>query len=485
MTGGFGWGRGMKASLACVLGILALSVEQAVAAENWPQFRGHNASGVAENSRPPAKIGPNEGVKWSVEVPWSPSSPVIWDGRIFLTTFQNGQLETRCHNRADGRLLWTRGIKIDAVEDFHRSDGSPAASSPATDGRHVVSYFGSFGVVCHDVDGKELWRHPLPLTLSAGQYGTGTSPIIVGDRVLISRDQHRFSTLLALDVKTGKKLWETPRPESSGSFGTPAHWRNNGVDEIVLAAVSRLKGYDLKTGQERWMVEHVTGYVCTTAFVADGMLFFGGFSNDTADSPLPTWEEFYKKNDKNGDGIVAFAELAESSIDYWRGVDVNRDGKFSKEDWDLMAAEAKAARSENVMLAVKPGGKGNITESHVAWRYRKALPYVPSPIHYDGRIYFVKDGGIISSLNAKTGEPHYAQERLPAALGPYYASPVAAGGQLYVASVPGKLTVIKAGGEKPEILHQVDFGERILASPAIVGDIIYVRTDKRLWAFGQ
>ncbi len=485
MAGRFGWRGGMKASPASVLGLLAFTFATSAAAENWPQFRGHNASGVAADSRPPAKIGPTEGVKWSVEVPWSPSSPVIWDGRIFLTTFQNGQLETHCHNRADGRLLWTRGIKVDAVEDFHRSDGSPAASSPATDGRRVVSYFGSFGLVCHDLDGKELWRHPLPLALSAGQYGSGTSPIIVGDTLVLCRDLHRFSTLLALDVRTGKKLWETPRPEASGSFGTPVHWRNNGADEIVIAANSRLKGFDLKTGKERWLVENVTGYVCTTAFVADGMLFFGGFSNDTVDSPLPTWEEFYKKNDKNGDGVVAFSELAEASIDYWRGVDANRDGKFSKEDWDIMAAEAKAVRSENVMLAVKPGGTGNITETHVAWRYRKALPYVPTPIFYDGRIYFVRDGGIISSLNARTGEPHYAQERLPGALGPYYASPVAAGGQLYVASVPGKLTVIKAGGDKPEILHQVDFGERILASPAIVGDLIYVRTDKRLWAFGK
>ncbi len=462
---------------------VCLAPFRAGAAENWPQFRGPNASGVAAEAHPPAKIGPGENVKWSVEVPWSPSSPCIWGERIFLTTFTAGQLETRCHRRADGKLLWARGIKPEGVEDFHRSDGSPAASTPATDGRYVVSYFGSFGVVCYDVEGKELWRVPLPLALSAGQYGTGTSPIIVGERVVISRDQHRFSTLLALDVKTGKKLWETPRPDSSGSFGTPVHWQNNGTDEIVLAAVGRLKGYDLKTGAERWLVENVTGYVCTTPVVADGRLFFAAWSNDTADSPLPTWEEFYKRYDKNGDGIVSFSEVPEERIDYWRGVDANRDGKFSKEDWDIMKAES--TRSENVVVAVKPGGTGNITETHVAWRYRKGLPYVSSPIHFGGRLYFVKDGGILSSLDATTGEPSYAQERLPNAPGSYYASPVAADGRLYLASVPGKLTVVKVGGEKPEILHQVDFGERILASPAIVGDVIYVRTDKRLWAFGK
>lgn len=464
---------------------IALPVASLLAGENWPQFRGANTSGVSASGRPPTQIDPKAGAAWSVEVPWSPSSPVIWGDRIFLTTFHDGQLETRCHDRADGRLRWARGVKPEAVEDFHRSDGSPAASSPATDGRRVVSYFGSFGLICHDPDGRELWRHPLPLALSAGQYGSGTSPILVGDTVVLCRDLYRFSALLALDARTGKKLWETPRPEASGSFGTPVHWKNDGVDEIVVAANSRLKGFDLRTGKERWLVENVTGYVCTSAFVADGMLFFGGFSNDTADSPLPTWDEFYKKYDKNGDGIVSFDEIDEARIDYWRGVDANRDGKFSKEDWDIMSAEAKAVRSENVMLAVKPGGTGNIGDTHVAWRYRKALPYVPTPIYYEGRIYFVRDGGIISSLDAKTGEPRYAQERLPAAPGSYYASPVAANGRLYVASVAGKLTVIQAGGEKPEVLHQAEFGERILATPALAGDAIYVRTDKRLWAFGK
>jgi outer membrane protein assembly factor BamB len=219
--------------------------------------------------------------------------------------------------------------------------------------------------------------------------------------------------------------------------------------------------------------------------VADGRLYFGAFSNNVADSPLPTWPEFYKKYDKDGDGIVAFAEIAETSIDYWRGVDANRDGKFSKEDWDLMDTEARAVRSENVMLAVQPGGTGNITETHVAWRYRKALPYVATPLHYRDRLYFVRDGGILSSLHAQTGEPHYAQERLPGAPGAYYASPVAADGRLYLLSVAGKLTVVAAGGEKPEVLHQADFRERVLATPAIAGHAIYVRTDKRLWAFGR
>ena len=136
------------------------------------------------------------------------------------------------------------------------------------------------------------------------------------------------------------------------------------------------------------------------------------------------------------------------------------------------------------MIAVKPGGRGDISETHVAWKYRRALPYVPCPLLYEGRLYFVKDGGLISSLDPKTGEPFYAQERLPAN-GNYYASPVAADGRIYVASLPGKLTVVRAGGAKPEALHTADFGERILATPAIIGKNIYLRTQTKLYAFGE
>ena len=114
-------------------GLTSLSAQDA-AASQWPQFHGANASGLSAGAKPPVKVGPGEGVVWSIEVPWSPSSPAIWGERIFLTTFRNGELETRCHDQADGRLRWARGVKPGAVEDFHRSDGSPAASSPATDG---------------------------------------------------------------------------------------------------------------------------------------------------------------------------------------------------------------------------------------------------------------------------------------------------------------------------------------------------------------
>jgi len=135
-------------------------------------------------------------------------------------------------------------------------------------------------------------------------------------------------------------------------------------------------------------------------------------------------------------------------------------------------------------VAVKPGGAGNISQTHVAWKGTRGLPYVASPLLYNGRIYFVKNGGMLSSLDATSGKTYYLQERVEAP-GNYYSSPVAADGKIYLASVTGKLTVVKAGGEKPEILHQADFGERIYASPALAEDKLYLRTRSNLYAFGR
>ena len=171
---------------------------------------------------------------WSIDVPWSPSSPCIWGGRIFLTTFSDGELQTRGYDQRDGTLLWTRGSKAEKLEKFHPLDSSPAASTPACDGRHVVSYFGSLGVICHDRMGRELWRHPLPIAISGGSYGSGASPILVGKFVILSRDQDRDSSLLALDVTTGRTAWEAPRPDASGSFGTPVIWENQGRRQIII-----------------------------------------------------------------------------------------------------------------------------------------------------------------------------------------------------------------------------------------------------------
>jgi outer membrane protein assembly factor BamB len=452
-----------------------------IAPPNWPQFRGPNASGVAAEATPPVNISPTNGVLWQAEVSASPSSPCVWGNRIFLTTFDDGEFKTLCFDSQTGKPLWSRALKTDKLETFHHREGSPAAPTPATDGQKVVSYFGSFGLVCHDFNGKELWRHPLPLSMSGGGFGTGSSPIIAGNLVVLNRDQDQNSRLLAFYLESGKTAWETPRPEATGSFGTPIVWKNGDAEEIVTPGSVRLNGYDLKTGHERWAFEGVTGYACTTPVVGDGMLFFAGWAPGKADAPWPSWERYLEQHDKNKDGVVTFDEFSDSEREFARGMDVNHDGKITREDWDII--KARTAKSENVLVAIKSGGRGDISQTHAAWKFNRGLPYVASPLFYEGRVYLIRDGGMMSSFDAKTGNQYYTQERLEAP-GSYHASPVAADGRIYLVSETGKLTVVKAGGDKPEILHQADFGERIVATPALVGDKLYLRTDSKLYAFG-
>ena len=190
-----------------------------------------------------------------------------------------------------------------------------------------------------------------------------------------------------------------------------------------------------------------------------------------------------KPADTDNDGVVTLEEMTAANMGaFFKALDFNADGKITPDD--LAAMQAQMAKGENVLVAIKPGGKGVLNESQIAWKQTKGLPYVPSPLFYKDSVYIVRDGGIISSYDAKTGKPHYQQERLDA-IGNYYASPVAADGRIYVASLNGRVTVLEAGGEMPKVLNRADFGERISATPALVGKVIYYRTVTALYAFGK
>jgi len=243
-----------------------------------------------------------------------------------------------------------------------------------------------------------------------------------------------------------------------------------------------LKGYDVASGEERWSVSRVPHAGCTTPVLGDGLLFYAGWAPGKGDSPFPSWKDFSAKNDKNGDGSVTPDELEPAMRGFHKAIDTDHDGRVTEKDFELL--NSFMAKGENVLVAVKSGGRGEITESHVVWKATRGLPYVPSPLFHQGRVYLLKDGGMVSSFDAKNGTPFYEQERL-GAIGNYYASPVAADGRIYAASLDGKVTVFKAGGAKPEVLHQADFHERIAATPALVGQRLYLRTQTKLYAFGN
>lgn len=472
----------MNHGICCA--VLLLAATRALAAESWwPQFRGPNCSGVSETARPPAAFGPGTNQVWKVPVPSGLSSPVVWDNRIFLTAFNQGKLEVRCYASKDGKLLWKESVPVEKFEEYHATEGSPAASSCATDGRRVVSYFGSFGLVCHDFAGQEVWRHPLPVAESAGGFGTGSSPTLAGGRVLLNRDLIKGCSLLAVDLKSGKDAWEAASAEIAPGFGSSILWKSQGRDVIVKSGSLKLKAYDLENGAELWTLAGLPSFTCTTPVVGDGLLFFAGWAPGKGDSPMPAFEQTAANFDKNKDGAITAEEVKGTPLEsFFRAQDINSDGKITAED--VSAMNAMMAKGENVLVAVRPGGQGELEESHVAWKQTRGLPYVPSPLYYQGRIYLVKDGGMVSCYDAKTGQPYYQQERL-GALGSYYASPIAADGRVIVASLDGKVTVFAAGGDLPKILHQSDFKERIAATPALAGNRLYVRTPTALYAFGK
>lgn len=197
---------------------------------------------------------------------------------------------------------------------------------------------------------------------------------------------------------------------------------------------------------------------------------------------MPTWAAM-SQMDKNKDAALTPDEVKGTDMEsFFRSLDGNRDGKITKEDMDGLAAIM--AKGENVLVAVKPGGKGELSANDVAWKQTRGLPYVSSPLHYRGRVYLVKDGGMASCFDAKTGKVFYQQERLNA-IGNYYASPVAADGRVFFASLNGKVTVVEAGGDAPKISHAAEFGERLAATPALVENNIYLRTPTALYAFGK
>ena len=174
----------------------------------WPQFRGPGGSGVADGQKPPVEIGPDKNVRWKVAVPPGASSPIVVGDKLVITAFEDGKLYTIAYNRADGSEAWRTHAPAATIEPYHKTEGSPAASTPATDGEHIVSYFGSCGMFCYDLDGHELWRHEMPTAATVAEFGTGVSPVISDGVVVLMRDESKAPQIIALDIATGKPKWE-------------------------------------------------------------------------------------------------------------------------------------------------------------------------------------------------------------------------------------------------------------------------------------
>lgn len=463
----------------------------------WPQFRGNDANLVVMDQQIPEQFGPDTNCVWKIEIPAGSSSPVIWNDHLFLTGHDAGKLFVVCYRRSDGALQWQREFPYDLEEDFFHAHCSPAASTSCTDGKTVVSYFANYGMMAHDFEGNLLWKKEYAPERLA--FGSGTSPILDGNRLYLVRDVPTASAAFCFDITTGKEIWMTPRPGTMGNFTTPVIWRHDDSVELVVASAGRVDAYDCQTGTSRWTVKDTPLFVCPSPVAANDLLVVGAWTtahatgderkNSGFDESLEMTEEqktdpdaFLQRFDANKDGMIAPDELPESRArDAFRFLDLNNSKKLERPEVVAMF-EDKPAPGRNVMVAIRAGGQGDITKTHVAWESTRNLPYVASPIVYEDHVYYVKKGGLLTRLNLRDGGDGMTK-RLDVG-GEYYATPLVVDGKMLIAAERGTVLVIDPS-DKMKVLAKNQLGESIAATPAVVDNTLYVRTDKHLFAFGD
>ncbi len=451
----------------------------------WPQFRGPGGLGLGTGKPPIAFSAEKDAEKnllWKVEVPHGHSSPCIWENKIFLTGLDQNKLITFCLDRTNGTELWRAVAPVDKIESTHRI-GSAAAPTPCTDGELVYVYFGSFGLLAYDLKGQEIWNKPLPVPVV--EFGTGASPILAGGNVIIVSDQDTGGYLLAVDARTGTDVWRVDRSDFRRSFSSPFLWKHDDTEEIIIAGSLWVRSYEVKNGQERWSCHGVARVSNATPTAGDGMLLVSSWNigGDESDRIIvPPFEEFMLTNDKDKDGMIVKEEFPNGPLkSRFSQIDVNKDERVTHDEYNH--TRSMFARAENQLFTIKPGGKGDITATHLLWKTNKHLPYVSSPLWYNGRIYAMKNGGLASCYEAKDGNILYQAERVDAA-GDYYSSSIGANGCLYIASQKGTVVVLEAG-DAFKVLARNQLNEEIFATPAILDGRIYIRTVKHLFVFGE
>jgi outer membrane protein assembly factor BamB len=471
--------------------------------ENWPQFRGINCSGLAaEGQNPPVSFGLDKNILWKASLPEGHSSPCIWGDCIFLTGFEEeGKLLIMyCIDRNDGTIQWEEDIGVEEFEKTHVVS-NPATATPATDGERVFFYFGCYGLLCYDYKGEQQWIFPMPVPES--WWGMGTSPVVSGDLVILNCFGHfNDPCLLALNKYDGNVVWKHSLQIrdnfNENSYSTPIIHN----DQVIIYRSEDVAAYHIKTGERIWrfITTGVMNAVCTPV-VGDDILYAAVFStigNPELRAQFPGFMEFAAEYDENRDWLLDKKEIEDfkfsiypeegeisdpiSLASYFERWDQNRDNFIDSTEWRITAEFMASLYEKQGLKAIKLGGYGDVSYDNYLWGHPEHVSHIPSPIYYNNHIYMIRSGGIISCLDAKSGDLLY-RERLGAP-GAYFSSLIAANGRIYSASRNGIVTVFEAG-DKLNILAQNDLDDIIMATPAVVDNKLYIRTAGSLYAFGE
>jgi outer membrane protein assembly factor BamB len=469
----------MLRPIAAVLLLLVASpADDAADPEGWSRFRGPNGSGVSTSTRLPSDFGPDRNVVWKTALPFGHSSPALTRDRIFLTAARGDRLVTICLDRRTGRVLWERDAPRPRAEKLDTRNG-PAGPTPATDGTNVFVFFADFGLLSYDMDGRERWR--VPLGPFNNLYGMGASPVLVDDLVVLACDQNTGSYIIAVGQRDGRVRWKTSRPEAHSGHSTPILYKPAGAPtQVVVPGSFLLLSYSAATGEKLWWVRGLSFELKSTPVVSGDTLYINGFGtpqNQPGAHPVIQPFEAVVAQHADAAGRVTLTNLPNGNARSW--IDLDSNGEVSRSEWDYYRA---AMASENGMLAIRLGGRGDMTDTNVRWTYHKSVPQLPSPIIYGSVLYMVNDGGIVTTLNPASGT-EMGQGRLKGAIDHYYASPVAGDGKVFMLSETGKVAVLAPGGGLDPVVVN-DLGDDIYATPAISDGRIYLRTRGWMYCFG-
>lgn len=409
-----------------------LFVPLAAHAENWPYWRGPTNNGISNEKGIPAEWGEDKNIAWKVPMPGiAGSTPVIWGDRMYLTSADGKDLVVMCLKTSDGSTVWKKVAAKATRVSIRNDEGNEAGASPTTDGKHVWSFFGTGDLVCHDVNGEEIWKNDLQKAYGrfSIQHGMHITPLVHGDKiysVLLTNGGH---WIIAFDKLTGKEVWKHARKsdakgESREAYSSPILWTTGKEPCLVVLGCDYTTAHDLKTGDEIWRLTDlnpIKGYSSALRIIA---------------SPVATKEELVVPTARGG-----------------------------------------------LVVAMKPGAKGDVNSdsSFELWRKPKGAPDVPSPVIDGGLVYLGRENGMLHCWEALSGKEVYNQRIHEDR---YRASPVVVDGKIITTARGGVFTVVKTG-PKAEILAVNNLKDVFTASPAISGGRMYLRGFSNLYAIEE